>query len=98
MAKVFTPRPPLTDFGQQTDCVMPMQETTTTDKGAMVESHADRVRAEQSASFQAEDFERFFACARCLAEICPEYAGSYEFHVHGVLHALARIEPDPFFL
>src|SRR4051794_8017905 len=64
----------------------------------MVESRADRVRAEQSASFQAEDFERFFACARCLAEICPEYAGSYEFHVHGVLHALARIEPDPFFL
>ena len=55
-------------------------------------------RAKQSASFQAEDFKRFFVCTRRLAEVCPDYAASYEFHVHGVLHALARVEPDLFFL
>jgi FkbM family methyltransferase len=78
---------------------MPMQTAaTTTHEGARAESQADRVRAEQSASFQAEDFRRFFVCTRRLAEVCPGYARSYEFHVHGVLHALADLEPDLFFL
>ena len=83
---------------QWTDRVTPMQTAATIQGGARAESSADRLRAEQSASFQAEDFGRFFACTRHLAEVSPGYARSYEFHVHCVLHALAHREPDLFFL
>jgi hypothetical protein len=77
---------------------MPMQTAATTQEGASAESTADRLRAEQSASFQAEEFGRFFTCTRRLAEVSPGYARSYEFYVHCVLHALAHRKPDLFFL
>ena len=77
---------------------MPMQTAATTQEGASAASTADRLRAEQSASFQAEDFGRFFTYTRRLAEVSPGYARSYEFYVHCALHVLAHRKPDLFFL
>jgi hypothetical protein len=77
---------------------MPMRTADTTQEGASAESTADRLRAEQSASFQAEEFGRFFIYTRRLAEVSPGYARSYEFYVHCVLHVLAQRKPDLFFL
>jgi FkbM family methyltransferase len=74
------------------------QVTVNAEEGPNQESRPDWVRAEQSTSFQAEDFGRFFACTQHLAELHPGYAQSYEFYVHRVLHALANREPDLFFL
>lgn len=66
--------------------------------GAVQESDPQRLRAEQSALYQAEEFGRYFALSDRLAALCPGYARSYEFWVQTVLHALSRREPDLVFL
>jgi FkbM family methyltransferase len=65
---------------------------------ATPETSPERLRAEQAASYQAEDFGRFFACTERLAERCLGYARSYEYHRHRVLHLLARRVPDVAFV
>lgn len=55
---------------------------------------AGRLRAEQVAQFDAEDFTRYFALSDRLAAASPGYARSYEFWLQTVLHALARLAPD----
>lgn len=57
-----------------------------------------RLRAEQSAAYDAEDFARYFALSEQLASIAPAYARSYEFWTHTVFHALARHKSAPYFL
>jgi FkbM family methyltransferase len=73
--------------------------TTETDRETSAEqSDPGRLRAERSACYEAENFARYFALSERLAEVCQGYARSYEFWVHTVLYALARREPDLFFL
>jgi FkbM family methyltransferase len=75
-----------------------MQTTETDQDTSDEESDPERLRAEQSACYEAEDFARYFALSKRLAEACQGYARSYEFWVHTVLHTLAHREPDLFFL
>ncbi len=63
-----------------------------------VAEQAGRLRAEQVAQFDAEDFERYFALSERLAAASPGYARSYEFWLQTVLHALARLVPGLTFL
>src|SRR3954453_6805734 len=78
---------------------MALMQTTTTAQGDMAEEIGpEQLRAQQVASYQAEDFGPYFTLSERLARICPGFARSYEFWIHTVLHALARCAPDLFFL
>jgi hypothetical protein len=78
--------------------MMPTPTAAATREGTPAGRDAERLRAEQSAAFQGEEFARFFALTQRLAEVSPGYARSYEFHVHAVLRVLAQREPELFFL
>lgn len=66
--------------------------------GTAEEHDAGRLRAAQSACYEAEDFARYFVLSGRLAALDPGYARSYEVWVQTVLHALGRREPGLRFL